>query len=75
MTTFNSRISSEDAINITNPLNSSIKHTRIFNSGIKNRKAHGSTFKDYQPFDHVQINLGHTFEFGRWQSMPIFPTN
>lgn len=75
MTTFNLGISLEDAINVTDPLKSSIKHTKLFNLGIKNRKAHGSTFKDYQPFDHVQINQGHIFEFGRWQSMPNFPTN
>ena len=75
MKTFNSGISSEDAINDTNPLNSSIKHTSAFNSRIKKRKAQGSTIEYYQPFDHVQINPGHTFEFGRWKSMPIFPTN
>ena len=31
--------------------------------------------KVYQPLDHVKINPEHTFEFGRWQSMSISPTN
>ena len=46
-----------------------------FNSGIKFRKAQGSTMKAYQPLDHVQINPQHIIKFGRSQSMPIIPTN
>jgi len=65
MAPFNLGINSQDAINDTNPFNSRIKHM----------KAQWSTMKVYQTLDHVQINPKHTFEFGTWKFMLIFPTN
>ena len=61
-------------INGTIKLQNSINDTNPFNLVIKHGKVQGSTMKVYQSLDHVQINLEHTFEYGRWQSLSIFPT-
>ena len=79
MTPFNSGNSSPNLsfqeLNTTVLELQELNSEKHFNSEIKFRKAQGSTMIAFQPLDHVQINPHHTIKFGRWQSMPIFPTN